>query len=313
MKNLVMVGLGLLILLSGCSGRKKSGNSDTPTSGSIKIAVDEALKPLIEAEIFVFTSLYTNAHIEAIYCSEEEAIDLLLKDSVRMAIATRKLVASEEDVLSKVQIKAHQVNIALDGAALIVHPENPDTVMMIDQLKGVLTGEIKKWNQLNKTSKANTINVVFDQPNSGIIRYLNDSIVPLKTLPENCFAVKNNAAVIDYVKQHPEALGLIDVSWISDEDDSTTNVFLKSIKVVGLSKDKDGGEYFKPYPAYMSLHEYPLLRNVQMISREVTTGLASGFIAFVASDKGQRIVLKSGLVPATMPLRIVEVNRAPFK
>src|SRR5689334_5106286 len=125
MKNLVMFVLGMLILLSGCSGRKKSGSSDTPTSGSIKIAVDEALKPLVEAEIFVFSSLYTNAHIEAIYCSEEEAIDLLLKDSVRMAIATRKLVPSEEDVLGKVQIKAHQVNIALDGAGLIVHPENP--------------------------------------------------------------------------------------------------------------------------------------------------------------------------------------------
>jgi phosphate transport system substrate-binding protein len=35
-------------------------------------------------------------------------------------------------------------------------------------------------------------------------------------------------------------------------------------------------------------------------------------MAFVASDKGQRIVLKSGLVPATMPIRIVEINHEPL-
>jgi phosphate transport system substrate-binding protein len=33
---------------------------------------------------------------------------------------------------------------------------------------------------------------------------------------------------------------------------------------------------------------------------------------FVASDKGQRVVLKAGLVPATMPLRIVEVSQEPL-
>lgn len=309
MKNLWMVVIGLLTLL-GCSQRKPGVRADTPTSGSIKVSVDEALKPLIEAELDAFTGLYTNAHIEAIYCSEEEAIDLLMKDSVRMAIATRRLVPEEEQVLQKVQIKAHQVKAAIGGIALIVHPQNPDTLLSLDQVKGILTGNIKQWNQLTKTSKATTINVVFDQPNSGMIRYLNDSLISLKTLPENCFAVKSNAAVVDYVKQHPEALGLIDVSWISDEDDSTTNTFLQSIRVVGLSK---GGEYFKPYQAYISLGEYPLRRNVELISREVTTGLASGFIAFIASDKGQRVVLKSGLVPATMPVRIVEVNRTPFK
>jgi phosphate transport system substrate-binding protein len=49
-----------------------------------------------------------------------------------------------------------------------------------------------------------------------------------------------------------------------------------------------------------------------MVSREARAGLASGFIAFVAGEKGQRVVLKAGLVPATMPVRIVEVNNKPL-
>ena len=70
--------------------------------------------------------------------------------------------------------------------------------------------------------------------------------------------------------------------------------------------------FYQPYQAYMAQGKYPLLRDVVMISREARSGLASGFMAFVASDKGQRIVLKSGLVPATMPIRIIEVNHEPF-
>jgi phosphate transport system substrate-binding protein len=58
----------------------------------------------------------------------------------------------------------------------------------------------------------------------------------------------------------------------------------------------------------VALKQYPLRRQVIIISREARTGLGSGFATFVASDKGQRIILKAGMVPAKMPVRIVEVS-----
>ena len=33
-----------------------------------------------------------------------------------------------------------------------------------------------------------------------------------------------------------------------------------------------------------------------------------GFASFLTSDRGQRIILKSGLVPATQPVRVVNVK-----
>jgi len=50
-----------------------------------------------------------------------------------------------------------------------------------------------------------------------------------------------------------------------------------------------------------------LWREVYILSKEAYTGLGTGFTAFVASERGQRIVLKFGLVPATMPVRLVEL------
>lgn len=309
MKHL-LISILCIGILAACQQRDKKGKVvDTVTSGELTIAVDEALKPLIEAEIDAFNSLYKQAHVRAIYVSEEQAIDTLVKDSLRMAIITRKLYKEEEEAVTSRKGMIKQVTAAVGGIALIVHPENKDTLLTIDQLKGILKGEIKTWNQITKNSAAQTINVVFDKPNSGMIRYLNDSLLTLKSLPQNCFAVDSNAAVVDYVSKNPNALGLIDVAWISDRDDATTNKFLSVAKVVGLSK---GDDYYQPFQAYISLRHYPLVRDVIMVSREGRSGLATGFITFVAGDKGQRIVLKSGLVPATTPVRIVEVNRGPL-
>jgi phosphate transport system substrate-binding protein len=309
MNRLLIVILSLL-LLAGCKSRDKKGKIvDTPTSGELTIAVDEALKPLIETEIATFNSLYTSAHVTAFYVSEKQAIDTLLKDSVRMIIVTRKLYNEEEQVIKSKQFPVRQVKAAMGGVALIVHPENRDTVMTLDQVTAILKGEVKTWKQLNKQSQDKSINVVFDQPRSGIIRYLNDSLFTFSSLPENCFALDSNAAVIDYVSKNPTALGLVDLAWLSDKDDATTNQFLKTIKVVGLS---NGGEYYQPFPAYISLGQYPFSREVMLVSQEARSGLATGFISFIAGEKGQRIILKSGLVPATMPVRIVEVNRNPM-
>jgi len=296
----------VLLVAAACTERDKKGRLvDTPTSGDLNIAVDESLRPLVEAEIGAFQAIYQSARVNATYMSESEAIEALLKDSVRLAFITRRLKEDETKSLTAEKIEPRQLNVATSAMALIIHRNNKDTTITIAQLKGILEGKINNWKQLNSASSS-PIEVVFDNPTSGTVRFLQDSVVNVQTLPSYCFGVKNNQAVVDYVSQKQNAIGLIGVEWISDRDDSTANTFLNTIKVMGVART---GEYFQPYQAYMAVRQYPLCRETIMISREARSGLASGFMTFVASDKGQRIVLKAGLVPATMPLRIVEVNR----
>lgn len=300
------LAFALLLGVYACTDRDKSGNPlDTTTSGSIKIAVDESLKPLIEAEINAFEGIYKDAHISAIYTSESAAIEALLNDSVRLAVVTRMLTPDEQSVLDKVKIPGTQKAVAIDGVALILHPDNPDSLINWDQLKGILEGTVSNWKQINPSTPSSNIEVVFDHPNSGIIRYLNDSVTKIKTIPPYFFAVNNNEMVVDYVSKKKSAIGLIGVSWISDRDDSTTNRFLNTIRVGSISQHS---EFYQPYQAYMAKGQYPLTREVIIISREARSGLGSGFLTFVTHDKGQLIVLKAGLVPVTMPVRIVEIN-----
>lgn len=307
MKTVFSLAAAVAILLGGCSERDKKGKLvDIPTAGSIKIAVDESLKPLLEAEVSAFEGIYSGAHITTTYIAEEDAIDALLKDSVRLVAVTRKLTKEELAIFGSQKIVPRQMNLATDAVALILNRDNPDSLLKVEQLKGILQGKITRWNEINKKSKPTEIKLVFDHPNSGIIRFLNDSVVNIEKLPPNCFAINSNDSIVDYVSKQPGAIGLIGVGWISDRDNSTANKFLKRIRVAHVSRDS---AYLQPFQAYIALRTYPLCRSVVIISREARTGLASGFIAFMASDKGQRIVLKAGLVPATMPVRIVEINR----
>jgi phosphate transport system substrate-binding protein len=66
----------------------------------------------------------------------------------------------------------------------------------------------------------------------------------------------------------------------------------------------DESTYYHPYQASIYNKSYPFTREVYLISRETFAGLGSGFIAWMTNEKGQKIVLRSGLVPATMPIRI---------
>lgn len=293
-----------------CADRDKNGNVlDQTTYGTITIAVDESLKPLMEAELDTFEAHYPDAHIRVIYTSEDRAIRTMLKDSARLAIVTRSLSQEETDFLLNQKINGKEQKIAKGGIALIVNRASTDTLMFMDDFRKLLT-ETSTMSLINKRYSAIPKVVVFDQPNSGIIRYLRDSVVQFNTLPSYCYAVNGNAQVIDYVSKNPHAIGLIDVSWISDRDDSTANSFLSSIKVVALS---DEGDFFQPYQAYIADRSYPLLRDIKIISREARMGLGSGLTAFIASQRGQQIVLKSGIVPATMPIRVIEVSKEPFK
>jgi phosphate transport system substrate-binding protein len=295
-------------LLASCTGNSGKTAQDTPTSGSISVAVDESLRPLLEAEVDVFESTYDKAELRVSYTSEAEAIRLLLADSARLAIVTRQLSEEETAALKSQSFTPRYIDIAYDGVTFILHKDNKDSVFTPEQLKDMLLGNTDSWDKLGTGSDLGKINFVFDNGQSGAIRYLKDSLLNGSGLGKNCFAVNTNPDVISYVEKNPNSIGIIGCSWISDRDDTLSQSFLSSVRIAGIVPyDPETAEapVMKPYQAFIALKQYPFWRKVTVISREARTGLGTGFASFLASDVGQRIVLKAGMVPATAPVRII--------
>ena len=294
-----------------CRGKKvKDKYTDTATTGVIPISVDESFRKIVQQEIDVFEGIYTMAGISPIYTSEVEAITLLLQDSVRLAISTRPLTEQEKQTLETMKFYPKEIKIATDAIALIVNKQNRDSLISETQLAGILTGEITSWKQLNPDSRLGDLRLVFDNANSSTVRYAIDSLCMGKPLAGALNAQQTNMDVIDYVAATPEAIGVIGVSWVGSKSDTTNLKFSERITVMGVSREAKAtpADSYQPYQAYIALGQYPLVRNVYAILTDPRSGLASGFSTFLASDRGQRIILKAGLVPATQHVRIVNVR-----
>ncbi|MBC7921707.1 MAG: substrate-binding domain-containing protein [Ferruginibacter sp.] len=302
----------VVTVFSACQRNdNRESYTDTPTSGEINLSADESLYPLVEAEIGTFQGIYTYAKIKARYLPENEAIQALLTDSARVAVLSRKLNPTELQYFEELKLKITTVPFAIDAIALIVNTNNPDTLLTYDQLLNIVRGKIKNWGEVNPKSALSGMNVVFDNSNSSTVRFIKDSLAKTARLPSNCFAVNSNPKVIEYVSTHSDAIGLIGVGWISDQDDPISRGFLKQVKVMSLSNpgtDSSATAFYQPFQAEIKQKLYPLSREIYIVSRENRSGLGSGFAAFVASDRGQRIVQKSGLLPTTLPMRIIQLG-----
>lgn len=310
-KQLQLSGLlVMLALLSACQGKPKDGLTDTYTSGVIAIAADESFRPIVQEEIDVFEGMFPLAGIVPRYVTEVEAVNLLLKDSLRLAITSRRLTSEEMNSFHSRKFYPQEIKIATDGLALITHRGNRDTLITMKDIRRILTGDAKRWKDIYPDSRLEDIRLVFDHKNSSTVRFAVDSICKGASLSDQVKALKTNKEVIEYVARTPDAIGIIGVNWLSDKNDSTGLSFSKEVQVMSVSAaDKATPENsFKPYQAYLFYGDYPLARSIYALLNDPRSALAWGFASFLSSDRGQRIILKSGLVPYTQPVRVVNVK-----
>jgi phosphate transport system substrate-binding protein len=300
----------LMTLLYSCQEPKRPDGKavDTPTTGQITVMVDEGYRPIVETTIDVFDSIYSRAKIDAVYTSEGEAVQALIRRSAEVAIIARKLTPDEMVYFTNRGFTPKMTAIAHDALALIVHPSNRDTLFTDEQMRQMLTGQITRWNQVSSKSALGTLQVVFDHPLSGTVRFAKDSICQGTALSANAFALQSNEEVIKHVAKNKNALGIIGANWISDTDDKGVQKFLREVRLVDIAM-KAGDEGYGPYQAYLATGQYPYKRTIYIVDAQARKGLGIGFASFLAGDTGQRIVLKDGLVPATAPMRLIKVTR----
>lgn len=311
MKRKYLFYLLLCVLAcTACHSSGKSGKEETLYSGEIRIAVDESFKPIMEEELQVYQALTPEAVIHPIYCSEVEAVSLLLKDSVRLAVTHRRLTEEELASFHARKFFPESVRLATSGVALITHRNNPDSVITVEQFRRIMTGRMTQWKELNPQSALGAIQVVFDNPNSGLLHYVMDSICQGMALSPSLKAQKTNEEVIDYVASTPSALGVIGANWIGNQADTTRLSFHQKVRVMAVcpTQETNTAHGFKPYQAYLALRKYPFTTDVFLLVNDPKGALPTGLMTFLTGDRGQRILLKSGLVPATQPVRIVNVK-----
>ena len=314
MKAFLSPALLALTLLAACSGGAKQQTRETVRSGSLHMAADESLKPVIEAGLDSFRFSSPEAKVIVHYVPEAEALRLFMSDSCPLVALARPLSKDETDWFRTEKRFTPQSTWFLnDAVALVVHPSRPDTALTTDQLARLLRGELSRWNELGSTGR-DSVRIVVAGAGSSLLRSLRDSLLNGQQPAARIFALDSTPAAIDYVATHPAAIGLVGFAWLSDHDSEAVRQRRNQVKILavaGPANSRPIGLIANPLNALSNSRaelRYPLRRRVYLHNRQARTGLALGVAAYLAGEEGQRIVAKANLVPTTGVVRLVEVQ-----
>ncbi|MCC6599097.1 MAG: substrate-binding domain-containing protein [Crocinitomicaceae bacterium] len=311
MKTTTFILFGVALAFTSCENYDRS--EESVSSGKLKIGIDDSYSLMMDSQIDVFEKIYQYADIIPKYEPEADVLTDLLNDSIQAAILNRPLNESEMAMFKSKQRLPESVKIAVDAVALIVHPENPDSIVTMEQLEAIFLGKDTLWRQLTPGSKRNDpIKVVFDNNKSCNARYIREKFINGGEFPPNCFAVNSNKEVFNFVSQNKSAIGVLSVSWISDKEDSVSRSFLNQVKVMGIINPAGTSRpelARQPYQAYIYDQSYPLVRDVYAIRTGLRGTVGTGFVSFLTGEKGQLIIHKMGMVAATAPVRTIKLTQ----
>lgn len=300
----------IIPIMTACS-TNTSSEVDNPRRGTITIASDESFKPLVDGLTRAYEGIYPDAHFKVDYKPEQQTVLQLLKDSARLVITTRELTSKESDIVKQQKGYVKHQHIAIDGLAVVASKVNSDSLMTLAELRGIFEGKITNWSQLPGSNQTGLITLIFDDVNSSNLNFIREKfgLKDLKNL--RIVASGSNEKVIEDVRKNPLALGFIGVNWISDGHSLKSRELSEGLNVFGISqKDKPDSlsNYYQPFQAGLEFRNYPLSRDVYIISREEYSGLGGGLMTYIARDVGGLIIQKMGLIPTIRFPRQVEIK-----
>lgn len=285
-----------VFLFAMCNQKSKNESKETILRGSIDIVTDETIKPIVDDEVAVFEGTYYDAKITVRPKSEGELINDLLSQKAKVVVTARNLTKEELQKFEKSKINPRVTPFAIDAIALISNKSNNDTLIALKSVIDFMQGK----------SDTRIKGLVFDNPNSSTVRYMKD-LAKIKEIPVNgVFSFKTNDEVIKFVSENDGMIGVVGVNWLSQPSPNMVDI-VKKINVLSVKGLKDNN-YYNPTQNDLAELKYPLARDLFIINCQGYSGLGMGFASFIAGDIGQRIVLKSGLLPVRTPGRKLQIR-----
>ncbi|MEI2270600.1 substrate-binding domain-containing protein [Sphingobacterium sp. ML3W] len=295
---LVMLSLCVGLLLSCKDRAKNNKGSEDILTGKLPVLVDQTLLPIIKESADVFESSYPNSSLEIMARPEIKAVNALLSDSAYVVVLTRKLNSQEEDYFKKRGIQPKIFQMASDAVVLINNRNSADTIMSQKNVKSLLEGNLSGQR------------LIFDNANSSTLRFLKDYFKIEKIDPKAVSAMRDSEDVMKYISENANAVGVIGYNWYLKAVEKNSQLLdkIRTLSIENVSAGADKAHFYKPSQSTIADGVYPFIRPVYIMNYQPNMGLGLGFSAFLTGDRGQRIVLKAGLVPVTMPGREIIIR-----
>lgn len=134
----------------GANGLVPVATDETPAyeaanlEGKLTVGGSTSVTPVMEKLKEAYEVLNPKVVIDIQSTGSTAGVTGAMDGTYQIGMASRELKDSETEA------GALGTAIAMDGIAVIVHPDNPIQDMAVEQVRQVFTGEITTWNGLSK-------------------------------------------------------------------------------------------------------------------------------------------------------------------
>jgi phosphate transport system substrate-binding protein len=218
--------------------------------------------------------------------------------SADLAASSREIKDSELQTLQSLgdlkSAAAEQV-IAIDGLAIILHPDNPLQQLDTEQLARIFSGEVKTWEDLG--GRGGAIHLYARDDQSGTYDTFKELVLSRrgKTLSSAAKRFESSEQLSDAVSSDPQGIGFIGLPYV------------RQAKAVAIA---DGASQpMLPLSSLIATEDYPLSRRLFLyLPPDSSNPWAKALVAFAQSREGQLIVAANGFVSQTVHAMTVAPN-----
>ncbi|MBL0309445.1 MAG: substrate-binding domain-containing protein [Bacteroidetes bacterium] len=299
----------LLLLLFFASCGNDSAHDPTKTGrnkiykGNLNIVSDVGLEPIVHQQAQVFEHLNDSIAVHIEFKSEAGMLDDFRSGKAQVMLLTRMLTEREKEYLKMNDtIYVRELEVAHDAIAMIGNPQFNDVDLDTLLLKKYFTA---------KETQSNYPVLVFDNQNMSIIKQLFAWAKIEEGKTSQVYALPTSEAVIAYVEQHPNSIGFIPYALVSDEDEQGIRALMKRVKILSLRTRNEEGNTIRvsANQSDIATGDYPFTRSINAVIRYgYRDSIEWRFMNFLFREKGAKVFLKAGWVPAKMPEREINVN-----
>jgi len=287
--------LALMLVVACQPTTKGPEDTDTPISGTLRMAFEEGDSPAIKAQINLFSAIYRGSSVQALYLNQNRIIELLLNDSIHVGVLHRALSAEEISMFEGQKLTPRTTYLGRSALAVIASKSHQDSTITMAALKKLFTGALQKQY------------LVFDRTGSAAFMQIKDSVCGGVNPGPAVVAAGSNQAVVQYVLNNPGAIGIIGASWLADMTDSTARSNFSKVRTIQVENPLDS-KFYKPFFRHVALKKYPLSFGLYAVNTQHYPGLGTGFITFMGGAQGQLALKKSGIVPAQEQERVIQMH-----
>ena len=270
------------MLISGCSRRDNSTGSEQKL---ITIKGSDTMVHLASSWAETFMMQNPDIEVSVTGGGSGTGIAALLNGTTDICAASRKIKDKELQLALEKNIHPHEIAVAKDGIAVVVHPNNPVKELTLEQLSKIFTNKSLRWSDVGGPDEE--ILVLSRESSSGTYVFFQEMVLKRQDYMQDAKLMPATSAIIQSVSTDKSAIGYVGLGYGLAAKDN--------VKILAVKAD-DNSHAVMPSDETVKSGQYAIARPLFLYLNGEPKGTVKQFIDFCLSPEGQAVVKDTGYV-----------------